>query len=113
MLVTETLFTDAAVIKVFAYTAFVADSKDRRLLATIALDIVHRTFFNNSLFFLFKVKILASKQFIKNLLGLLVKFCLNEVLESFTRNTFSTEGAILALLSSGFFCIQLPSQLAC
>lgn len=58
---TKALFTDTAIVKVFAHTTFVADSKDRSLATAIALDIVHRTFFDNGFFLLFKIKILAGK----------------------------------------------------
>mmetsp|Transcript_48624 Transcript_48624/g.66065 ORF Transcript_48624/g.66065 Transcript_48624/m.66065 type:complete len:222 (+) Transcript_48624:844-1509(+) len=97
VLVLKTFLTHAAVVKVFADTALVANTVDS-LVTTIALSVVHGTLLYNSFFLFLKVKVFASKQLIEDLLGLLVKFSFDKVLESLARNSFSTKGTIFTLL---------------
>lgn len=107
MLMLKTFLTHAAIVKVLADTALVAYSIDWRFTTTITSDVMHGTFFNNNSFLFLQVKVLASEQLIKDLLGLFVKFVLDEVLKCFTRDSFRTKGIIFALSFAVLFAIIL------
>lgn len=107
VLMFETLFAHAAVVKVLADTALVAHTIDWCLVATITGSVVHGTFINDGLFFFLQVEVLAREQFIKDLLSLLVKFSFDEVLKSLARDSFSTKGTIFSFLPATLLCFIL------